>query len=88
MESLLRKFASDQRGQTTVEYLMLMAVTFTVAYFIITAGPLPAFTTKMITDIRTRLGNVVRNAEMESKGVEPGTPEHPSDPARLRPLHL
>lgn len=87
MESVLKKLQS-QRGQTTIEYLLLMAVTFVVAYTMITAGPLPRFASGMLSDIRARLGNVVRNAEMDNKGAEPGTAGHPSNPERLRPLHL
>lgn len=84
---IARKLKS-QSGQVVVEWLLLMAMAFITAYLIMTAGPLPTFTTKLIGDIRSRLGNVVRNGEMETTGGEQGSAGHPSDSRRMKPLHL
>lgn len=84
---LARKL-KDQSGQVVVEWLLLMAMAFITAYLLMTAGPLPTFTTQLIGDIRSRLGNVVRNAEMEATGGEQGSSGHPSDARRMKALHL
>lgn len=81
-------FIAEEEGQTVVEYLLLLAMAFITAYILMTVGPLPRFTTQMLTDIRTRLGNVVRNGQMESQGLQPGSPGHPTDPRRFKALHL
>lgn len=88
MRKPLQHFIRDEEGQTVVEYLLLLAMAFITAYILMTIGPLPRFTTQMLADIRTRLGNVVRNGQMESQGTEPGTSGHPSDPRRFKALHL
>lgn len=78
----------NQRGQTTVEYLMLLAVTFLVSYLVI-VGPMSNFTLLMIATIRSALINVVQNGELTPGEVlQPGQAGHPGDPARTKPLHL
>lgn len=77
----------NRKGQTTVEYLMLLGATFITAYFMIT-GPFATFTSGMITQIKSVTGNIVRNGEMSGKGIEPGTAGHPAQPNRLKALHL
>lgn len=83
-----RIFFGNDRGQTVVEYLLLLVVTFTFGYFIITF-PVARFTTSMILTIRSSIVNLVRNAEMSPGQVmETGQRGHPGDPARAKPLHL
>ena len=84
----LGNISGNQSGQVVVEYLLLLAMTFITAYIFMTVGPLPRFTSQMLNDIRNRLANVVRNGQMDAGGLEPGTPGHPSDPQRLKGLHL
>jgi Flp pilus assembly pilin Flp len=83
----LLRFARNDRGQTSVEYLMLLGATFITAYVMIT-GPFATFTTGMIAQIKNVTGNVVRNGEISGKGMNPGTAGHPARPERLKPLHL
>lgn len=79
---------TNQRGQTSLEYLLLLSVAFITSYIMIT-GPLATFTQLTLVTIRSALGNVIRNGEMKPGTVaEPGEDGHPSNPARLKPLHL
>ena len=83
-QALLR----DEGGQTTVEYLLLIAMSFLTAYFLVT-GPVSKFTQLMLSTIRSSLANVVQNGEIASGQVfQPGQAGHPSDRKRFRPLHL
>lgn len=77
----------DQRGQTTVEWLMLMGAAFITSYLVLT-GPLSSFTNDMLINIRQVTGNIVRNGELTNEGRTQGSRGHPSDKTRLRPLHL
>lgn len=82
------QIVANNRGQTSVEYLLLLGATFIATYIMIT-GPLSNFTQITILQIRSALGNVVRNGEMKPGEVaQPGDPGHPSDPKRLRPVHF
>ena len=76
------------RGQTVVEYLMLMALAFITGYIVAT-GPMANFAKLMLATFRSSLVNVVQNAELKpGEQIEPGEGGHPSDPARAKPLHL
>jgi hypothetical protein len=81
------KIFSNRKGQTTVEYLMLLGATFITAYIMIT-GPFATFTSGMVAQIKTVTGNIVRNGEMSGKGVEPGSAGHPAQPNRFKAVHL
>jgi Flp pilus assembly pilin Flp len=84
----LKKRVSDESGQTTVEYLLLLAMAFIVAYFMIT-GPLSQFTLLMLAQIRSAIANVVQNGELAAGQVyEAGDPGHPSASQRFKALHL
>jgi len=88
MRRLLRIHREGQRGQTTIEYLMLIAAA-TVTALIIVNGPLATYTGKMLSDIRGSLGNLVRNGELSAGApLEAGQAGHPSDGARMKALHL
>lgn len=76
-----------ERGQTSLEYLMLLAVAFIAAYLMVTK-PVADFTKGLLTDIRNGMVNLVRNAELGRESPEVGSPIHPSNPERLRPVHL
>ena len=78
---------NNNKGQTSVEYLLLTAVAFMVAYIIAT-GPLANFTKELLSDIHDGLGNVVEHAEWTRDNIEPGKGKHPGNPERLRPVHL
>ncbi|MBI1859301.1 MAG: hypothetical protein HYR96_00070 [Deltaproteobacteria bacterium] len=77
----------NNKGQTSIEYLLLTATAFMVSYLIIT-GPLSSFTKTLLSDIRNGLGNVVEHAEWTTDSIEPGKGKHPGNPARLKPVHL
>ncbi len=77
----------NRRGQTSVEYLLLLAAAFLTSYLIIT-GPLAGFTRDLLADIREGLGNLVEHAEWTTESIEPGKGKHPGAPERLRPVHL
>ena len=83
----MSKFLHNQKGQTTVEYLMLMAVVFFIAYLVVTK-PVSTFTEGMIQQLRDVTENVVRNGEISGKGLNPGAPGHPTDRERLKAVHL
>jgi len=76
-----------ERGQTTIEYLMLLALVFMTAYLTM-VGPFGDIAGWMLGDISNSIGNVIQNAEWSTERIEVGTPRHPSNPNRLRPLHL
>ena len=83
-----RSILNNERGQTVVEYLMLLALTFITSYLMVT-GPVANFTKLMLATFRSSLVNVVQNAELQpGQQVEPGEGGHPSDPARGKALHL
>ncbi len=73
-------------GQTTVEYLLLMAVAASVAYLVLT-GPFATFTQLVITSISGALGNAVQYAEVTTQTVSTTATQYPGNPARFRPLH-
>jgi|GEM_PF-1153687 len=77
----------NRRGQTSVEYLLLMAVVFITGYLMMT-GPVATFTAGMIQNIRAVTGNIIRNAELDGESLTQGANNHPSDSRRLRALHL
>lgn len=77
----------QKSGQTSLEYLLLMAAAFLTSYLVIT-GPLSGFTKQLLTDIRAGIGNVVSHAEWTDESIERGKDKHPSNPQRLRPVHL
>lgn len=83
----LLHFARKDTGQTSVEYLLLMATAFLVSYLIIT-GPMANFTKQMLTDIREGIGNAVTHAEWTKDRFERGKDKHPGNPKRVRPIHL
>lgn len=84
---MVRNKISSRRGQTSVEYLMLLAVAFITAFIMIT-GPLADFTTAMIDNIRNNIQNLVKHAEWNGDTIELTNPLHPANPERVRPLHL
>ena len=86
--ALVLTFTNDESGQTTVEYLLLLAMTFITAYLMVT-GPVSRFTQLMLFTIRASLANVVQNGELNPGQVyAPGQPGHPSSPTRFKALHL
>ncbi len=78
----------NRKGQTTVEYLLLLAATFVTSYFVVT-GPMSTFTRQLLGTIRSALVNVVQNGELTPGEVlNPGQSGHPGDPARAKPVHF
>lgn len=87
LRAIFCRLKSDKRGQTFLEYLLLMAAAFLTSYLVIT-GPLSTFTRTLLTDIRNGLSNVVEHAEWTSESIEPGKGKHPGNPERLKAVHL
>ncbi len=78
----------NERGQTSVEYLLLLTVAFITAYFVVT-GPLSLPTRYILVTIRSGIANTVRNGEWKEGQIVPtGAKGHPGDPARFQALHL
>ena len=77
----------NERGQTALEYLLLISAAFITAYIMIT-GPMATFTGQMLGEIRSSLVNIVRNGENSPNVVETGQNGHPGDQARFEALHL
>ncbi len=71
----------NRKGQTTIEWLMLLAASFTTGYFIVT-GPFATFTSNLLTRIRIYTNNIVLRGESDAKAPSP------SEPKRFRPVHL
>ena len=71
----------NRRGQTMVEWLMLIVASFTTAYFIITS-PFAEFTTNFLSKISKYTQNIVLKGESEPKAA------NPSDQKRFKPVHL
>ena len=77
-----------RKGQTTIEYMMLLGAAFITSYLIVT-GPMASFTRQMLGTIRSALVNVIQNGELQPGEVlQPGQGGHPGDPARAKALHL
>lgn len=82
------RYLKNRKGQTSLEYLMLLSVAFISAYIIIT-GPLATFTKLTLFRIRGGIQNTVRNGEWREGEVQaPGEKGHPGDPDRLKPVHF
>lgn len=71
---------NNRRGQTMVEWLLLMAASFITAYLVIT-GPIANFTVDFLAKLQRVTNNVVLTGESKVQ-----TP--PSDPKRFKPVHL
>ncbi len=85
---MVRVRLKNTRGQTSLEYLMLMTVAFVATYVIVT-GPLATQARYILVTIRSGIQNTVRNGEWkEGDVVGPGEAGHPGDPDRLRPVHF
>jgi hypothetical protein len=78
---------NNNRGQTSVEYLMLLAVTFIASYIMI-RGPIGSFTTALFQNLYSGLQNLVTNAEFSGDTPAFDQAGHPSNTRRLKPLHL
>jgi len=78
---------NNEKGQTVVEYLLLLSVTFIVAYIMITR-PLAEFTTNLLDNITSGIGNLVHHAEWTGGEISVNHQDHPANPVRLRALHL
>ena len=77
----------NERGQTVVEYLLLLSAAFITTYLVMT-GPMANFTRLMLATIRSSITNVVQNGELTPGQVsQPGQGGHPGDPARSKALH-
>ncbi len=79
-----------EKGQTTIEYLLLTAVAFLTSYLMIT-GPVGNFTRGMVDRLRGSMANIVQNGELAAapngQAAQPGDSNHPSDPSRAKRLH-
>ncbi|MBY0370289.1 hypothetical protein K2X33_06350 [bacterium] len=85
---LRRKKFGNERGQTVLEYLLLLSAAFITTYIVMT-GPMGNFTRLMLATIRSSITNVVQNGELTPGQVlAPGQAGHPGDPARAKALHL
>ena len=74
-------FLKNRKGQTTIEWLMLLAASFTTGYFIIT-GPFAVFTKSFLVKIRGVTNNIVLSGESNPKAPPPLAPK------RFRAVHL
>lgn len=79
----MARILKNRRGQTSVEYLLLLALVFITAYIILTQ-PLATFTTQILNNIVAGMQNLIRNAELSSGSTTPGTPGSPG----FKALHL
>lgn len=77
----------NNRGQTSVEYLLLLAACFITAFLLI-KGPVAVFTRDVLSGITGGLQNIVTNGEFTGDTFEFAKRGHPASPARLKPLHL
>jgi hypothetical protein len=83
----LSKYRPLESGQTSVEYLLLMAMTFITAYILV-RGPVANFTKGIFTTLQVGLQNMVTNAEWTPNATTFNQTGDPSSQARLKALHL
>lgn len=84
----MRRQLRNKRGQTSLEYLLLLAATFITAYIMV-RGPIGKFTNQMFANIFSGLQNLITYAEWSSEDMEDVTKgSNPASPDRLKPLHL
>lgn len=83
----LRKNHWRERGQTSVEYLLLLAMTFITAYIVV-RGPVSFFTAGIFRNLTFGLQNMVTNAEWSPNATTFNQTGDPSSQARLKALHL
>jgi hypothetical protein len=81
------KILGNRRGQTSVEYLMLMAMAFITAYIIVT-GPLATFTKGLFANLQEGIQNVITNAEWSPQEMPVGSKAHPTSKEHFKPMHL
>ena len=84
---MVLKLSQNRKGQTSVEYLLLMATAFLSAYLIIT-GPMSSFTRQLLAHIRSGISNAITHAEWSERTIVPAKDMHPGNPQRTRPVHL
>lgn len=77
----------NESGQTLVEYLLLVAAASVTAFLIISKGPIPAFTVKMLTEIKGAMQSIMRTAEIENGDVGYNDKNHPASKERLKAVH-
>jgi hypothetical protein len=75
------KQLKNQKGQTSIEWLLLTAVAFMTAYIAIT-GPFSRFTLSFINNIKSVTRGIVQNGEIRPDAAPPSTP------SRLKGVHL
>lgn len=83
----MKRALNNRRGQTSLEYLLLLAATFIAAYLMV-RGPIGKFTNQMFANIFSGLQNLITYAEWSSEEMEAPTGSNPASPDRLKPLHL
>ena len=85
----MASFLTNNSGQTSLEYLLLLSAAFVSAYLIVTQ-PLGSFTIRILSDIRGGIQSTVKDGEWKrGGGAESGvSSDHPNDPSRKRALHL
>lgn len=74
-------------GQTTIEYLMLLAMAAGTAFLVIN-GPVKTFSSLIVVTFRSTLANVVQNGAMlPGDTAEIGDSRHPSARDHGKRLH-
>lgn len=82
MDELVKfKHFRNQKGQTSIEWLLLTAVAFMTAYIAIT-GPFSRFTLGFINNIKSATRGIVQNGELRPDAAPPSTP------SRMKGVHL
>ncbi len=77
---------NNESGQTLVEYLLLIAASAITAYLIVSRGPLPEFTMKMLQSLKGAITSILRTGEIENTG-DFSDKRHPSSKERLKAVH-
>ena len=78
---------NNRRGQTSVEYLLLMSMAFITAYIIVTK-PLASFTRGLFANLQEGIQNLITNAEWSPQEIKVGTKEHPTSKQHFKAMHL
>lgn len=77
----------NRRGQTSVEYLMLMAMAFITAYIMV-RGPVGLFTKVLFQNLQEGMQNVITHAEWSADDIQVGNKSHPSNKEHFKAIHL
>jgi len=84
----MKKLLKNRKGQTTLEYLLLLSAAFISGYIVVT-GPMNRAAEYAIVSFKSSITSIVQNGENTPGEVAtPGSGNHPGNAKRYKALHL